>query len=170
MSARAFLAGAPSACGRTVQPSPAAPKVRVPPTVTRATIRVHSMHTCMRRAHIGTKTRGGTPLPPRLRFWALLGPQGPHESTGSFPRTPWSPREAPGTFSGDFGFWPLGGLPNTEQKPIKSLFVSLGALHNSRLTHATAASGFPRLLDPSKSIWAVFLIRMVLKMPQEKMP
>ena len=77
------------------------------------------------------------------RFWALLGPQGPHESTGATPRPPRSPPEAPGALSDNLGFWPPGGSPSTAPKPIKT--------------------AIPSLRHPSRWLRAAFLIQIAIK-------
>ena len=83
------------------------------------------------------------------RFWALLGFQGAHESTGATPRPPRSPPEAPGAFPDNLGFWPPGGSPSTAPKPIKAAVPRLRHLSRSiRTTFLLQVGG----LNPSESL------------------
>ena len=71
------------------------------------------------RPHIGPKPKGAPPCPHRGVLWALLVPQGPHESTGGFlgPTGAFlrgrgsdsglgaDPKPAGCAFSGELKFW-----------------------------------------------------------------
>ena len=88
-------------------------------------------------------------MPPQKAFLGPFCPQGAHEGMRGFPRATPEPPEPLGAFSDNLGFRTLGGSPDTVQKPIKTGVPK------------------PRTYLNSKSIQAVFLVRMVLKTPQD---